>query len=77
MPTKPAPKIANATFAGSGTAVMSRLQPFKVVVSPLTVSAKNNVQLLFGFSSLKVDWNPDVLKLIEKVVGELALKVWL
>ena len=39
----------SAMLTGSGTAVMFRLQPFKVVVSPGTVSAKNSVHGLFGF----------------------------
>ena len=41
-----------AKLTGSGTAVMSRLQPFNVVVSPGTESAKNSFHVSFVFSPL-------------------------
>src|SRR5437899_10472787 len=47
-------KIASATFSGSGTAVMSRLQLTKVVSSPGLLSAKKSVHVLFGLSELKL-----------------------
>src|SRR5439155_3328814 len=43
------PKRARAMFAGSGTAVKSSSQLAKVLCSPVDMSAKNSVQLPFGF----------------------------
>ena len=43
-------KMINALDTGSGTAVMSRLQPSRVVWPPGLVSAKKSVQVLLGLA---------------------------
>src|SRR5881296_2252228 len=49
FPAASNPKMARATFAGSGTsAVKSNSQMFSVLCAPADMSAKNSVQLPFG-----------------------------
>ena len=48
------PNIPKATFTGSGTAVMSRLQPTRPFGDPLLLlSHSTNPQVLLGFKLLK------------------------
>ena len=46
--------MGSAIVTGSGTASMARFQLFRVVTPPGEVSAKNSVQVLFGFWPAKV-----------------------
>src|ERR1035441_6745142 len=75
MTTRNTPaNIPKATLTGSGTAVISRLQPFKVLVPPPPeTSAKNNVHVPFGFRPAKVPSRvmepPPALKLEYAAVG--------
>jgi len=56
-PAKNVPaSIPKATFVGSGTDVMSRLQPCKVALPPpAIVSAKYRLQVPFGLTPFKVE----------------------
>ena len=59
-------KVVSASDTGSGTAVMSKLQPSSVVWPPGLVSAKKSVQVLFGSCPLNGELTSTV-----KVTGVL------